>query len=229
MKQPPLQRLPSFHLEDLAYVALSAHSSAEPIDPYPKISDETRLRIRSRIKQLGKYSWPSSLREDPALKTGHTLQQCYRLVVALLLLDAYIPPSIVVMLVSNNELNFLNAIASRLTEPCNSAASPEDLLAVIIPGEIRQASDVSQWLSLESERVRLILRKNVEELWTGDLAGGGARLTVDVAMAAGAVWQWISGRRLMTGVALETLLDEIRAQQDEPGFTLIKPRVQRRP
>lgn len=69
--------------------------------------------------------------------------------------------------------------------------------------------------------MRLMRRDDFGLLWANDLAGSGARLAVDLATAAGALWNWISGRRLMTNLARTALIAEIK-QEDSPGFPLIE-------
>lgn len=225
---PSDPRLASAYLEDLAFIALSARPDPEIFDLYPDIEDTMRTRLRSRIKQLSRYDWPSSLREDPSLKRGCTLRQCYRLVVALLLVDAQLPPALAVMLAQNNEFTFLRAIAARLRDTSALIPDGNDLIAVIVLGEIREALAFPDWLNVEGGRVRLVKRDSLSAAWAGDLAGPGARLIVDVATAGSAVWRWLNGRRLMSDIARVDLLGELDRRRPEDGYALVAERRVRR-
>lgn len=215
MTDSDTQRLPSPHLEDLAFIVLSARGDGEGFSLYPDMSDETRTRLRSRIKQLSRYDWPSSLREDPAFRRGLTLRQCLRLSVTLLLLDAHLPPSLAVMLAQNNELGFLRVAAEALEQP---AAGTDGTVAVILATEIQEALGFPDRILLEEQRVRFIRRNELAQLWTDDLAGSGARLIVDIATAATALWRWISERRLMNDLARVELLRDVANASDRAGF-----------
>ena len=220
----PAERLPSSQLEDLAFIILSARADQAEFDLYPDLDSTTRSRLRSRLKQLSRYDFPSSLGNDPALRRGYTLRQCCRLAVALLLLDDYLPPSLIVALVRNNEIGFLRAMMARLTSASPQKATSSDLLAIVLPAEIQDALAIPCWQSAEPERVRFIRRSDLTHLWSGDLAGSGSRLVVDVATATGALWRWISGRRLMTDVARTALIEEL----DRTSTTGFSPEVERR-
>ena len=228
MIDPDAQRLSSAHLEDLAYIILSARSDDDRFDLYPHLEDELRGRLRSRIKQLSRYDWPSSLREDPAFRRGYTLRQCCRLAIALLLLDAHLPPSLVVLIAQNNERGFLFAIAERLANPTRHSASASDQLAVILPAEIKDALAFPGWADHQPTRVRFILRSDLATAWTGDLAGPGARLIVDVGTAATALWRWISGRRLMDDTARLALVAGVDSMKGQAAFEPVAARRLRR-
>ncbi len=221
MTDVPPERLSSRHLEDLAFIILLARPGASDLDLYPELGNEARLRLRSRLKQLARYDFPSSLTEDPALRRGYTLRQCCRLTVALLLLDAHLPASVAVTLARNNEVSFLRAMAGRLAANTQSTAMPDDLVGVIVSGELQDALATPAWLGLETARTRLRRRDEIGLLWTDDLAGPGARLVVDVATAAGTLWNWIHGRRLMTDLARTALLAEIE-QEEGSGFEVVE-------
>jgi hypothetical protein len=221
------ERLSSSHLEDLAFIVLSARADDPNLELYPDLDADTRARLRSRLKQLARYDFPSSMSEDPSLRRGYTLRQCCRLTIALLLLDSHLPPSLVVMLARNNEVSFLRAIAGQLGDTRRDVSNDSDLLAVILPAEIQDTLAFPAWLRLEPDRVRLVRRCDLSLVWSNDLAGPGARLVVDIAAATGAMWRWISGRRLMTDVARTSLLEEVENEQGS-GFSTAAERRFRR-
>ncbi|KQN01456.1 hypothetical protein [Sphingomonas sp. Leaf25] len=221
MTEVPSERLSSSHLEDLAFIVLSARPDAADFNPYVELNDDARARLRSRLKQLARYDFPSSLSEDKSLRRGYTLRQCCRLTVGLLLLDAHLPASLAVMLARNNEVSFLRAIASRLAADSRGDATPEDLLSVIVSGELQDTLASPAWIAAESGRVRLVRRDELSQLWADDLAGSGARLVVDMATAAGALWTWISSRRLMTDLARVALIADID-HETGPGFVFVE-------
>jgi hypothetical protein len=210
------ERLSSSHLEDLAFIVLSSRPDTSHLDLYPELGSDARARLRSRLRQLSRYDFPASLAQDKALRRGYTLRQCCKLTIALLLVDAHLPASVAVAVATSNDLGFLRAMANRLARD-GTAAAPDDLVAVVIAGELQDALGAVPWLVLEPARVRFVQRTEVGQLWSADLTGSGARLVVDVATAAGALWQWISGRRLMTDRARVALLAEIE-RDDGPGF-----------
>ena len=107
MTEPLPFRLGSAHLDDLAIVVLTNSPGSDPVTLRPALGTDERARLRARLKLIGRHDWPSSMQEDPLIRRGYTLRQCCRLMVALLLLDAYVPPSIAVPLARNNELMFL--------------------------------------------------------------------------------------------------------------------------
>ena len=215
MNDSVIQRLSSAHLEDLAYVVLSARAGDERFDLYPDLSADVRTRLRSRIKQFSRYDWPSSMSEDPALRRGYTLRQCFRLTVALMLVDAHLPAGLAAELARTYELGFLFAIADRLTDPFGKAASPDNSLAVIAIGEIQEGLGFTGWADLQVKRLQFVKRSDLASLGSGAFSGPSAWLIVDVAPACSALWQWISGRRLMDDAARLALLAEIEKLRPE--------------
>lgn len=227
MTDPDIQRLPSPYLEDLAFIVLSARADRTEFDLYPDLSDDMRTRLRSRIKQLSRYDWPSSMRDDPAFRRGLTLRQCLRLAVTLLLLDAHLPPSLAVMLAQNNEPGFLRAAGHALGWSTGSDTATDDV-AVILATEIQDALEFADRAEVQGDRVRFVRREDLARIWTADLAGSGARLIIDVATTAGALWHWISERRLMNDVARIDLLAEITDATGKADFERVADRKLRR-
>lgn len=227
MTESDIQRLPSPHLEDLAFIVLSARADGIGFNLYPDLSDEVRTRLRSRIKQLSRYDWPSSMRDDPSFRRGLTLRQCLRLAVTLLLLDVHLPPSLAVMLVQNNELGFLRAAGKALGSSADRSTAADDV-AVILATEIQDTLEFASRTEVQEERVRFVHRNNLVRLWSDDLTGSGARLIVDVATAAAALWRWISERRLMSDIARIVLLAEIDGASRKPDFKRVADRKLRR-
>ena len=223
-----IQRVPSPQLEDLAFIVLSARRDGGGFTPYPDIGDETRTRLRSRIKQLSRYDWPSTLRDDPSFRRGLTLRQCLRLAVTLLLLDAHLPPSLAVMLVQNNERGFLRAAAAALSAMPDRRVTDDDAVAVIFATEIQDTLEFPDRAELQEERVRFVRRADLSQLWSGDFAGSGARLIIDVTTAAAALWRWISERRLMSDIARLELLEEISGVSAHGDFERVADRKLRR-
>lgn len=221
------ERLPSAYLEDLAYIVLSARADRPEFDLYPDISAEMRVRLRSRLKQLGRYDWPSSLKEDPAIRRGPTLRQCCRLIMTLPLLDARLPPSLAVELARNNEVGFLRAISAGFERPAGSGPAANDFFAVLLPAEIQEAIDFPDRDDGE-ERVRFLQREDLGQVWTDDCAGSGARLVVDVCTVAAASWRWLSERRLMTDGARTTFQTEVNDVKSGQPFQRIGDRPTRR-
>lgn len=208
MANPETERLPSAYLEDLAYIVLSARADRREFELYPDISSEMRVRLRSRLKQLGRYDWPSSLRDDSAIRRGPNLRQCCRIIMTLLLLDAHLPPSLAVELARNNEVGFLRAISARIECQTNSGPAAHDLLAVLLPAEIQESIEPHDRARGE-ERVRFVQRVHLGQIWTEDCAGSGGRLVIDISTVAAASWRWISERRLMTDGARVMLQNEV--------------------
>jgi hypothetical protein len=228
MIESSVQRLSSVHLEDMAFIALSAIPDDDGAMLHHQISDLSRTRLRSRLKQLSRYDWPSSMAEDGALRRGYTLRQCCRLATALLMLDAYLPPSLAVALARDNERSFLSAIATRLRDTARSFAEGDDPIAVVLPGEIRDATDPADWSCQETGRVRLIRYDDLTAAWSEAVAGPGTRLLVNPATSMAAVWRWIVDRRLMDDSARQAFLDEIDRYKDAPGFEPLPGRSTRR-
>ncbi len=228
MTDSPVQRLSSIHLEDMAYIVLSAIPDDDGARIDHVLHDGSRTRLRSRLKQLSRYDWPASVAEDSALRRGYTLRQCCRLTVALLLLDACLPPSLAVALARDNEGSFLTAIASRLLDTGRRHAVENDLVVVILAAEIRNTTDVSDWPDQQTARVRLVRRSELALSWSGDLAGPGARMLIDPATSVAALWRWITARRLLEDSARQALLRDIDRQKDAAGFIPIAGRTLRR-
>lgn len=222
-----VQRVQSPHLEDLAYVVLSAQRDGTGFSLYPDLTDEMRTRLRSRIKQLSRYDWPSSLRDDPALRRGMTLRQCLRLTVTLLLIDAHLPPSLAVMIARNNELGFLRAAGAALDPSTDRDVSASDRVAVILASEIQEALAFPGRADVQEERVRFISRSELKQAWSGDLAASGARLVIDITAAVTALWRWISERRLMSDIARSDFLTEVETV-DDANFVWVADRQLRR-
>ncbi len=218
MTEHDLPRLSSAYLEDLAFIVLSADPDGKRLDPYPDLSDEVRSRLRSRLKQLARYDWPASMREDPALRRGYTLRQCCRLLVVLLLIDTHLPPSLAIALVRNNELNFLRGIAARLIEPDRHEAGHGDLMAVVLPGEIRDALPVADPDQDIRRKVFFVERGRMTDVWGNSMQAAGARLAIDVPTAAAAMWRWLGNRRLMDDSARLSFIADVERKADEPGF-----------
>lgn len=227
MTQSNPERLASAYLEDFAYILLSTRADGDALELYPILPDDSRARLRSRLKQISRYDWPATLDTDPALRRGYTLRQCCRLAVTLILLDAYLPPSLAVVIAQNNEVGFLSLIAERLADPSRLAA-PDDRIAVIMPAEIRQALAFPGTDELEVERVRLIRRSDLHHLWSSDLTAPGPRVVIDIGGAILTMWLWIAGRRLMSDTARLGLFEEVDALRDSPGYERIGERKLRR-
>lgn len=228
MTDPAPQRLSSAYLEDLAHIVLSADPDGTRFDPYPDLADDVRVRLRSRLKQLARYDWPASLREDPALRRGYTLHQCCRLIAALLLIDTYLPPSVAIALIQNNELSVLRAITARLAEPDRYECGRQDLMAIVLPGEIRDALPADDPDQDARQRVLLVERQRVAGLWDGSVQAAGARLIIDVSSAAAAMWRWLHHRRLMDDSARFSLITEVELRSEEPGFARVADAVRRK-
>ncbi|MDY7524634.1 hypothetical protein [Sphingomonas sp. 10B4] len=228
MTDSDIQRVPSAQLEDLAFIVLSARTDGEGFSPYPDIGDDMRTRLRSRIKQLSRYDWPSSLRDDPAFRRGLTLRQCLRLTVALLLLDAHLPPSLAVMLAQNNELGVLRAVSAALSPKPEARMTADDAVAVIFATEIQDTLEFLNRFEVQEERIRFVRRADVAQIWSGDCAGSGARIIVDAVTATAALWRWLSERRLMSDAARVELMVEIEVASARPEFERVTDRKLRR-
>lgn len=197
-------------------MVLTASSTDAPLNLYPDLDAEVRTRIRARLKQISTYEWPSSRKEDPALRRGYTLHQCCRLAIALQLIDACLPASQAVAFAKRNEADFLTAISKGLDNPDGTTLSPEDPIAVLMPAELQNILPLPGRTDRSLTQMRLIHRKDVSLLWAGELAGPGTRLIVDVVTVASTLWCWLSGRRLMTDAARTDLLTEIAQMQESP-------------
>lgn len=226
------QRLGSTHLEDLAIVALTASANQDRLPVHPDLDNQRRARLRSRLKQVGRHDWPSSLAEDPLLRRGYTLRQCCRLVAALMLIDAHLAPSDAIALAKANEFTLLRVIAPRLTaeEHNPSQPDPADLLVVIPLGELVSLIADQQWRGARPQALRLIQRSDLSLLWSdrAELAFAGQRLIIDLGSAAAAMWRWMAERNLMTDDARIELLSEIEGSRRERGYAGTTAPIRRR-
>ncbi|CAM3273469.1 hypothetical protein SPAN111604_14320 [Sphingomonas antarctica] len=217
------QRLGSFYLEDLSIVALAASADQNISPMLPELDEARRARLRSRIKQLGRHNWPSSLYGDPLLRRGYTLRQCCRLIATLMLLDAHLAPSDAIALAQANELSILRAIAPRLETVIvgRSLVSAADLLMVVPLGELVDLVAAEQWRKFQPQAIRLVRRRDLSSLWSADaeLQFPGQRLVLDIGLAVSTAWLWMRERRLMTDIAVEALLDEVGAAEKSPGYS----------
>lgn len=223
-------RLSASHLEDMAYVALTARAEAETLDLFPALADKIRSKLRSRLKQFARHDWPSSMQEDAAIRRGYTWRQCCRLIAALLMMDGHLTPSTAIPICRNNELAILRAIAARIGGEAPAPPSPTDPLIVLILGELWEQVDEAGSTRANPSRLRLVERRNLGDLWSADadLHAAGQRLVVDVGTAAETAWRWISERRLMPPSARHDLLDDLREHAGEPGFQVTPGRTLRR-
>ncbi len=230
MSDSPVERLGSLYLEDMAIIALTKRECAQPPDVHPDLEDSRRARLRSRIKQVSRHDWPANRTEDPLIRRGYTLRQCYRLIVALLLIDAHLAPSYAVALAKANELALLRLIVARLEAhgAANESAAKNDRIAVVLLGELTEMVAEVPWHAAERQRIRLIERSQLVGLWSiKDLAHSGQRLPLDVGTAALAVWHWMTERRLMTGAALTQLAEQLD-RENGPEFCPLPNVVPRR-
>lgn len=216
------QRLGSAHLEDLAIVALSAFAEHRALSLHPDLDNGRRARLRSRLKQIGRHDWPSSLADDPLLRRGYTLRQCCRILAALMLIDAHLVPSEAIALAKANEINLLRAMQSALSavDGSPSGAISDDMLVVVPLGELISLVADRRWGAAQPQALRLIRRGDLPLLWSdkADLAFPGQRLVLDMGTAAAAMWRWIAGRGLMTSDALLELLAEIDVERRHRGY-----------
>lgn len=223
MPDSPQQRLGSFYLEDLAIVALTASAEQSSLQLHPELDDERRTRLRSRIKQLGRYDWPSSLQNDPLLRRGYTLRQCCRLIAALMLLDAHLAPSDVIALATANEWSLLRAMAPRLQASMTDRpmVGPDDLLVVVALGELVGLVAEKSWRAEKPQAIRLVSRRELSSLWSpqADLGFAGQRLVIDMGLAAAAAWRWMLERNLMNVGTGESLLSEVAAAGAKRGYS----------
>lgn len=228
MNESAPQRLASAHMQDAIFLFLSARPDGQKFDLYPDIDDAVRARLRSRLKQIARYDWPSSLRKDPSLKRGYTLPQCFRLMIVLQLLDAHLPPPLAIAIAQNNEPGFFSAIARRLSDSARFDRLPNDSIAIISPGEMQESFGFPGWAEFEAERVHFLPRNDLSMIWSGDLPAAGARLAIDVGSAAITLWRWISGRRLMSDTARTTFIAENNASDKDLSFKRVAERPTKR-
>lgn len=232
MPDSPAPRLGSAHLEDLAIVALCAAQPRSAPQLHPELDPARRARLRSRLQQIGRHDWPSSLKEDPLLRRGYTLRQCVRLITALMLIDAHLPPSEAIAIAKANERGILRAVALRLGSAHQDMMSTgaDDVIVVVPLGELVSLVAEKDWRAARAQAVRLVRRDDLPSVWSddADLAFAGQRLVLDVGLAAAAAWQWLRARALMPNSAREQLLAEIEAERHKSGFTRIDGPVLRR-
>ena len=221
-------RLASRHLEDMAIVAMTTTPGAEIPTLYPDRDAATRGRLRARLKQLGRHDWPASLKDDPRLRRGYTLRQCFRLVSALALVDAQLGPSNAVAIAASNELAIMRTIVAAIET--ESARSANDRLAVCATGDLWALIDEQEFAGVEPDRLRWLERRALAELWSGqnDLACPGQRIVVDMGWIALAAWRWISARRLMPGDEFNAFRRELEVHTSEPGYRPAQGRTIRR-
>lgn len=221
-------RLSAAHLDDLAIIVFRTPPGLDPANTHPELDQDTRARLRARLKLIGRHDWPANMKEDPALRRGYTLRQCFRLMTALLLLDAHVPPSIAIPIARNNELHFLRAVAPRLTSAQSRAA--DDSIAVILLGEFWEWIDPATSGATEPFRVRMVARSELSDLWSNDLDLGsaGQRLVIDMGGMAWTMWRWIRARDLMPEDALNELLTEVENTSSLPAYQAANERSKRR-
>jgi hypothetical protein len=204
MAESPTPRLGSVHLEDLASFVLISGCAGQRAEAARPLSETARARLRARLKQIGRANWPATIKDDPLLRRGYTLQQCCRLITALLLIDAHLNPSVAIPIARAGEQLFLRAMISRMA-PDNGTQrdSADDLIAVILLAELVELVDPDQAVS-PSSALRLLARKDLPMLWDRPhgLKRPGQRLVVDIGAAAASMWLWISERRLLPQDAL---------------------------
>ncbi len=212
-------RLGAGHLDELAIIAIITRAGSTAKTPWPELDEDERARLRTRMKLISRHDWPSNLREDPQLRRGYTLRQCFRLLSALMLLDAHMPPSIAIPVARSNEMALLRLIATRLADP-DAEASPTDTVAVILPGQFWEWLDPTEWKEAEPYRARLIQRSQLVKLWSDDLGLGtaGQRLVLDMGGSAQTMWRWIRTRRLLPDDALTAFLAEVEGLHREPDY-----------
>lgn len=228
MTESTSHRLPSPHFEDLAFIVLSARPDLQGFSLYPDIDDALRSRLKSRLRQLFRYDWPSCVREDPDFRKGITLQQCYRLMVGLLLVDAQLPPSLAVMLAQHNELGFLRTVASSLGNSDGQGSNANDLFAAVFATEIQKPIGFPDRAEIEEDRILFVQKNQIANLWSGDLSCSGARIVINITAPSTALWRWISERRLMDDTARLNLLAQIDSHSTQPPFERKGDRKQRR-
>ena len=222
-------RLSSSYLEDLAVIALTAPRDVREAGTNPALDDGQRARLRSRLKQIGRHDWPASLKEDPLLRRGYTLRQCFRLIVALQLIDAQLPPSTAIPIATNNEMTLLRIIVDRLGN-AHAGATARDQLAIVPLGELWEQVDPQQAGAAELPRVRALAREELSALWASEtnLAFPGQRLVLDVGTAANSVWSWLQHRRLMPVGELDLLKEAVDADRGAPGYVKGEGKITRR-
>jgi len=232
MSDPPVfTRLASVYFEDLAIIALTARCGrVEPV-LYPTLDDKRRSTLRSRLKLISRYDWPSNQKEDPDLRRGYTLRQCCRLIVALLLIDSGVPPAAAISIASNNEFGMLRAILNaQRTSTYLGECQPTDEIAVIIKGDIWEQVDELGWNASKAQQVRFVARHSMKFCWSDevDLGSSGQRILIDISTAARAVFHWLVARRLVSREAVNAFWAEIVIHSAAPAFQMVRPAIPRR-
>ena len=210
-------RLGAAHLDDLAIVIITTPPGADAI-LRPELDEESRTRLRARLKLIGRHDWPSSMREDPALRRGYTLRQCFRLMTALLLLDAHIPPSVAIQIARANELQLLRTITTHLTQP--PRCSDDDPIAVVLLGQFWEWLDQPACGDAEPYRVRMTTKAQLPNIWSdgSGLAVAGQRLPIEIGGVALSTWRWIQDRALLPADALVGLIEQLEPSRSAPGY-----------
>ncbi|MEH6756948.1 MAG: hypothetical protein V7676_05510 [Parasphingorhabdus sp.] len=211
-------RLASAYLEDLATIAITTPPEAETLSLYPDLDVAIRTKLRARLKQLGRHDWPTSMKEDPELRQGYTLRQCFRLISALALVNAQLRPGIAVAIAASNELEIMRVILDAIET--GKVPAKNDRIAVCATGDLCELIDEHGFMRTEPNRLRWLQRHTLAELWSAqdDLAHPGPRVVIDIGQMGRAAWRWISERRLIPGDELQALAREIEVQQAEPGY-----------
>ena len=101
-------------------------------------------------------------------------------------------------------------------------------MAIVLPGEIRDALPAIDPDQDVRRRVYLIERERLASLWDGPIRAAGARLVIDVSTAAAALWRWLSDRRLMDDSARLALIEDTALRSDEPGFKRVMDTASRK-
>lgn len=212
-------RLGSSYLEDMAAIALLARPNASAPNFYPVLNQARRVGLRSRLKKISRYDWPATVKDDALLRRGYTLRQCFRLVVALQLIDAHLAASIAVPIAADNELTTMRIIANRLRRG-DQAASEDDPLAVVALGELWEPVDPPAASAATLRRIRVIERGALPALWSNqtNLDFAGPRLVLDFGAAAAAVWMWMKIRRLMPSTELDHFLKDLERSSHVSGY-----------
>lgn len=203
-------RMQARHLDRLAAVALLAgsHPEAAPGVREPDagrfwdeaaaaLGDDVGKRLRVRLRTLTAYDWPDSLQTDPNLRRGYTVQQIYRIVTVIALLEANLTSLEAVRIARDNEHAFIRAYASRLhstrLRETGGRPSDDDLVPVVLGGALTAIMDPDRAQGSEIERVRLVRRSELGQLWSGPERMQFRQATVlDVADAGQAVAMWLT-------------------------------------
>lgn len=217
MTVSPPARLPSRELEDLVFFALSARADLTDLNVYPDLDDGTRTRLRARIKQISRYDWPASLGDDPDLRRGYTLRQCFRLMIVMQMLDAHLPPSLSVQVARSNDGGLMRLIADRLRRHERSKPEPADRVVIMRPAELRDLTPAAPWNHKNSLELQYVQRERCSAI-IADAQLPGPRLVFDFGAAAATVWRWLSSRMLLNDTARTAFIAEIDGYRDEHDF-----------